>query len=314
MNQATNALVKAISANQEAVVYALDATDLVQESMERVGSYPPATKHLGQAMMASVLLQALSDSETNETLSLQWMCEGPFGHCFAEARNYGEVRGTIANPLAPVTDYETTLGPGLLQIRRSRGPINTASVVEASGDVSLDVVEFLEQSEQKNCGINLSVQIDWDPADATKFRVKEARAYLVHILPQPTEAKLHEALLRWDRQMQAFGPISRWAVREEHATLDMLRLITGEPEPKVVMSQRVVFACNCSEERAARALALLENQEEKEGTFKPQAETEIRCEFCGRLYHISAERAESWKQAHGGGAGAGGAGSPGGLQ
>lgn len=300
-----NALVKTISENQEAVIYALDATELVQESMERVGTFPPATKHLGQAMMASVLLQALADSETNETLSLQWMCEGAFGHCYAEARNYGEVRGTIQNPQAPVTDYETTLGPGLLQVRRGRGPVATTSVVNATGNVSNDVVEYLEQSEQKNCGINLSVQLEWDPADESKFRVKEARGYLVHILPQPTEQKLNEALLRWDRQMQALGPISRWALREGQTTLDMLRLISGEPEPKVVMNQRVVFSCNCSEERATRALALLETQEAKEGTIHEEPETEIRCEFCGRVYHIQAGKSDSWKKAHGQGSGSG---------
>ncbi|MGZ6290509.1 MAG: Hsp33 family molecular chaperone HslO, partial [Bdellovibrionota bacterium] len=44
-------LQKAISANKEAVVYALDATELVQEAMVRIGCWPPATKHLGQAMM-----------------------------------------------------------------------------------------------------------------------------------------------------------------------------------------------------------------------------------------------------------------------
>lgn len=312
MSQTTNALVKTISENQEAVIYALDATDLVQEAMERVGTFPPATKHLGQAMMASVLLQALTDSETNETLSLQWMCEGPFGHCYAESRNYGEVRGTIQNPQAPVTDYETTLGPGLLQVRRGRGPVATTSVVNATGNVSNDVVEYLEQSEQKNCGINLSVQIEIDPNDENKLRVREARGYLVHILPQPTEVKMNEALLRWDRQMQTLGPISRWALRESHTTLDMLRLISGEPEPKVVMNQRVTFSCNCSEERATRALALLETQEAKEGTFHEEPETEIRCEFCGRVYHIQAGKSETFKKSHGQG-GTGGSQGKGGL-
>jgi molecular chaperone Hsp33 len=292
----THALVKAISANQEAVIYALDATQLVQESMERLSSYPPATKHVGQAMMASVLLQALTDSETNETLSLQWMCQGPFGHCFAEARNYGEVRGTIAEPQAPITDYETGLGEGLLQVRRGRGPVATTSVVKAKGNVSLDVVEYLEQSEQKNCGIGLSVQIGWDENDKDKFKVTEAWGYLVHILPQPNEQKMNEALLRWDRQMEALGPVSKWGLRPEHTTLDMVRLLTSEAEPKLVMNQRVVFACNCSEERAARALALLETQEEKEGVHHQEPETEIRCEFCGRTYHVKAGKSDEFKK------------------
>lgn len=288
MEKPNDVLQKAISENGEAVVYALDATSLVQESMERLEAWPPATKHLGQSMMAALLLQALADSDLNESLSLQWMCEGPFGHCFAEARNFGEVRGTIRNPRPPVGDYDTGLGQGLLQVRRYRGTLGTTSIVNSSGVVSDDLVEYLEQSEQKNCGINLSVVIDWKNKEHTKFRVRSALAYLIHVMPQPTEQKLNDALLRWDRQMQSLGPISRWNLRNSQVTHDMLRLLTGEPEPRLVMTQRVAFRCNCTLERAARALALLETQEEKEGKALPLAQTDIRCEYCGKKYTIGA--------------------------
>lgn len=289
-------LQKAISSNGEAVVYVLDATDLVQESMERLEAWPPATKHLGQAMMASLLLQALGDSDVNDSFSLQWTCKGPFGHLFAEARNFGEVRGTIQYPRPAVSDYETGLGPGLLQIRRSQSRIGTTSIVNSTGIVSSDVVEYLEKSEQKNCGINFSVVVDWDDQERTRFRVRSALAYLLHILPQPTEAKLNESLLRWNRQMEALGPISRWLLREDQATSDMLRLILGETEPKIVMTQRVAFRCNCDVHRAARALALLEVQEEREGTFQEAPETEIRCEYCGKVYKVLASHTRRIKQ------------------
>jgi molecular chaperone Hsp33 len=297
MSQNTNALVKTLSENHEAVVYALDATALVQESMERLDAWPPATKHLGQAMMASLLLHALSDAEDKDGISLQWMCNGPFGHCYVESRNYGECRGTIQNPRPPVQDYDTNLGPGLLQVRRTIRGNSTTSIVNSTGDVSNDIVEYLEKSEQKNCGINLSVVIDWDESDPRKFKVRSALAYLIHILPQPTEQKLNDALVRWNRQMSTLGPISKWSLRPEQNTLDMLRLITGEEEPKVVMNQRVLFSCNCSEERALRALTLLETQEKKEGSFHTQAETEIRCEYCGRTYTVKAEKSGSGKPA-----------------
>jgi molecular chaperone Hsp33 len=291
MSQNTNALLKALSENGEAVVYTLDATALVQESMERLNAFPPATKHLGQAMMASLLLQALFDAE--ESLSLQWMSAGPFGHCYVESRNFGECRGTIQNPRAAVADYETNLGPGLLQVRRAVNGVSTTSVVDAVGDVSLDLVEYLEKSEQKNCGLNLSVAIHWDEENPSHIKVTSALAYLIHILPQPTEQLLNDALVRWNRQMADLGPISKWLLRPEQTTLDMLRLITGEEEPEVVMNQRVLFSCNCSEERAARALAMLETQEKKEGSFHPQPETEIRCEYCGKTYTLKSSSARN---------------------
>jgi redox-regulated HSP33 family molecular chaperone len=286
-------LIKIISENQEAVVYVLDATAVVQESMERLEAWPPATKHLGQAMMAAILIQALADSENQEVVSLQWMCSGPFGHCYAEARNFGEVRGTIHNPKAPVTDYATGLGAGLLQVRRTVNGFSTTSMVNATGDVSNDVVEYLEKSEQKNCGINLSVVIDWEgPEDTGKFKVTSALAYLIHIMPQPTEQKLNDALVRWNRQMLGLGSISKWVLRKDRLSLDMATIITGEPVPNIVMNQRVEFSCNCTVQRAARALALLENQEKKEGSLPDQKETEIRCEFCGKTYILNSSSGE----------------------
>jgi redox-regulated HSP33 family molecular chaperone len=56
------------------------------------------------------------------------------------------------------------------------------------------------------------------------------------------------------------------------------------------MNQRVIFSCNCSTERAERALTLLETQEKKEGSFQGAAQTEIRCEYCGKTYMIRAKR------------------------
>jgi molecular chaperone Hsp33 len=290
-----NALIKAISENKEAVIYCLDATPLVQESMERLNAWPPATKHLGQAMMGALLLQALSDGDANDSLSLQWMTNGPFGHCYAEAKNFGESRATILHPRAPVPDYATGLGDGLLQVRRKRNNFATTSVVSSKGDVSLDLVEYLEQSEQKSCGINFSVQIDWaDPGnEAAGFKVLSALGYLIHILPQNSEQKMNDALVRWNRQMLSLGHISKWSLREDQINLDMLRLISGEENPKVVMNQRAVFQCNCTEERAMRALSLLETQEKKEGSFVSQKETEIRCEYCGRLYQVKSKKDSS---------------------
>lgn len=288
----SDVLQKALSENGEAVLYALDATELVRESMERLNSWPPATKHLGHSMMAALLLQALADTEDGENLSLQWMCEGPFGHLYAEARNFGEVRGTIRDARPPdVSDYDTSLGSGLLQVRRTRGVRGTTSIVNSSGVVSDDIVEYLEQSEQKNCGVSFSVLVDWADEAKTKFVVTSAIAYLVHIMPQPTETKLNEALLRWDRQMQLLGAPSRWQLRDDQVTADMLRILSGEPEPNIVMTQRVKFHCNCSVDRALRALSLLEAQEGKEGGKKDQGPTEIRCEYCGKTYTIEAPSA-----------------------
>ncbi|MCO5142174.1 MAG: Hsp33 family molecular chaperone HslO [Oligoflexia bacterium] len=280
-------LQKCVSKNQDAVVYAIDATALVQETMERVGTWPTATNHLGQALMGAALIQALNDKDGHLDITFQWMCAGPFGHVYTDAKNFGELRGTISNPKADVDSYEVGLGTGVLQVKTTRSLGGGTSIVDSKGSVSEDLVEYLEKSEQKNCGLNLSVLIAWNE-DKTNFRVKSALGYLVHILPQQSTQRMNELLLSWDQHMKALGPISKWVLNENHRTTEMLRFLCAEEHPKIVMDQRITFRCNCDEQRAKRALALLEHQEDLEGQNNHQNVTEIRCEFCGKIYEIKA--------------------------
>jgi molecular chaperone Hsp33 len=282
-------LKKTMSQNGEALIYAIDASDTVTQSMQRLGSFPPATVHLGQAMMAALLLQAMgADKEgTAETVGLEWLTDGPFGHLYAEARNYGQVRGTLGQPQAPVFEYGQSLGSGQLRVRRSR-TTSTTGLVGATGAVVLDVLSYLDHSEQRHCGVNLSVVVTWaDPNDPDKgFKVDRAIGYLIDILPQDDEQTFKDALVRWDRRMHEIPAMSKWSLNENDRCSGILQLISGEPAPKITLDQRVEFSCKCSEDRAERAVTLLKSHDTADGV-QPQAMHEVKCEYCGRVYQIS---------------------------
>ena len=50
---------KALSEDKNITVMAIDATQTVQESLGRLKAFPPSMVHLGQAMLAALLLQTL---------------------------------------------------------------------------------------------------------------------------------------------------------------------------------------------------------------------------------------------------------------
>lgn len=286
---------KCITRDAEAVILVIEATQLIQDTIDRIGSWPTASVHLGQAMMGVLLVQALSEDDEPEKVSFQWKAEGPFGDLFVEARNFGEVRGTILNPQAPVLDLKTGLGQGLLQVRRTKRNTVTG-IVSSVGDVSLDIVEYLEKSEQRSCGMNLSVQLAWDstPNSKSKVKVKHAVGYLIDVLPQKQKFEFDRNLLRWDRQMRALGPLSEWLL-EPSPSENILKILSGEEHPRVVMSQRVKFSCSCSRDRAEAALAFADTQIEKEGrakqkditSYEEEEEIRVRCEFCGKVYLLT---------------------------
>ena len=274
---------KAIQKDGEVTVSVIDATRLVQETMERIEAWPPATIHLGQAMMGAVLLLAATDKQDTEKIALQWNVNGPFGNLYADSTNIGHVRGTILQPQAPVQDLDAKLGNGNLQVRRVAQTTFTG-LVPAVGDVGTDLVEYLDQSEQRSAGINFTVKIGWreNSGGGLPFVVEGAYGYLIDVLPQPTENEKREVLRRWDGVMRSLGKISEWAIGKD-PTRDMIRLILGEARPNEVMFQRVRFHCPCSKDRAERALLLAA---QTEGQVAQRDEEHVRCEFCGMIYNI----------------------------
>jgi redox-regulated HSP33 family molecular chaperone len=63
---------------------------------------------------------------------------------------------------------------------------------------------------------------------------------------------------------------------------NMLQFLSGEAKPQITLQQRILFKCHCTEERAARALSLANKQE----AVVPDGKTELRCEYCGKIYFL----------------------------
>lgn len=281
-------LKKYISKESDVVISVIDATSVVQESMSRVQSYPPATVHLGQAMMGAALIQSLSLEKGNvEKVGLQWKVDGPFGNIYAEARKNGHIRGTILNPQTPVDNYETSLGQGHLQVHKHLQNTSPAiGIIEAQGRVSQDLSEYLIQSEQRYATLSMSVKVDWNKEDNSgdsPFSVSYALGYLIDILPHESQEKTDQKLRQWDAYLSDLGPISNWELSSQDRLKEMINLLHPGGGAKELIYQRADFHCNCSQERADRAAQLSERlQSEDSSTSKEPLE--VQCEYCGKVY------------------------------
>ena len=276
-------LKKAMTSDGNAVIAVLDATDAVEESLQRLDAFPPSMAHLGQAMMGASLTHSLwNDKGQVKRVSLQWKVDGPFGHLFAESNEDGSVRGTILNAQAPVDNYETSLGQGHLQVRKDVGN-DVTGIIEAKGSISDDLLEYLAQSEQRSCTISLSVKIAWRDEKKEKIKIDYALGYLIDVLPQRDVVESQNELKRWDDYLASLGPISEWQLPVDNRLDFMFQLLHPNSPVKPLMFQRVAFACNCSEERASRAAKLSEKMAPESARSGPLS---VQCEFCGKLYRL----------------------------
>jgi molecular chaperone Hsp33 len=289
---AQDRLIKALSPHKEALIISIHATKTLNESMQRTKAYPPSMLHLGRALMGAALLQALSDLEDGEIVGLHWSTSGPFGGLYAEARSGGKLRGTIDQPQANVEDLSTRLGPGILQVRRSdpnpKVQLSNSGTISAIGDVGIDLVEYLEKSEQRQCGLQMHVKIAFDdsPNAPFPFFVEKAVGYLVHVLPASSKGDFVRTLSSWDEHMKQLGPLSQWVWDEKiDPALQIQQFLLARANPDIRVDSSISFSCTCSEDRAGRALALANKFDSSEIPGSPEKAI-IKCEFCGSVYEI----------------------------
>ncbi len=276
-------LQKAIAPDGLTQFLLIDAKDVVQESLTRLKAWPPSMIHLGQALMGAGLLHALLIKEDKSKLSLQWSVRGPFGDLYAESNAIGKLRGTIMQPQAPVNNMFAKLGSGILQVRRTEVDSSTG-VVQAGGDVCMDLLTYLHQSEQRPCAMNLWVDLNWDDKNPEHpIYVRNALGYLVEVLPDERGVMDSNRLAQWENFLTSLGKLSEWEIDSQAPLASMLKFLNPGTPAKVLMYQNLSFYCSCSEERAQRALILALDQDKS----LPRRESEeITCEFCGKVYEV----------------------------
>ena len=290
----SGSLRKFSSRSGEAVIVVVEARELLEGLLRRQRAHPAAFLHIGQASLAALMLEALTDPQDEERIELQWSVQGVFGNLHAASPSLGLVRASIAKPEVETVNLSESLGDGLLQVRHVRDATNLKSVgiVESQGTVGPDLVEYLERSEQKSCGISLSVKLAFDgnAPDGLPYHVAQAHGYLVHILPQGNEKTFERTLLSWDTHMKELGPLSQWELPMDAAecTKTMASFLDAREVSEFHATTDLALYCTCSQERASRALGLLSERDRDyltEGE-RPEDGVRMHCEFCGADYLI----------------------------
>jgi len=277
-----NILRKYLINSEDLQLVVLDATELVATSMALSEAWPPATIHLGQGLMSASLLVSILTKETEGKLSLQWSSNGPFGDLFIESQPSGKTRGTILNAQAAVQNMYAGMGPGKLQVRKNFRQ-QSQGIIRSQGDVCSDILHYLNQSEQRQCAMNLWVDMTWnDDNSENPVELKRAYGYLFEVLPSQNASEDQLKKFTWESRLEEMGSLSQWSLDESDPVASIAEKIADGAELKEILTQKIQFSCNCTEERAERALTLAVKQ-----SGEPRSETEtIKCEFCGKTYSL----------------------------
>ncbi|ADR36707.1 Hsp33 protein [Oceanithermus profundus DSM 14977] len=287
-------LVRGLAADGRLRVLAAETTDVVEEARRRHGTSPTATAALGRALTGAALLAFLLSKSPRERVTLIVDGDGPLGGLVAEAGVDGAVRGYVKNPAAEAElradgklNVGALVGAGELRVVRvlAGGEQFDSSVPLVSGEIAEDLAHYLWQSEQIPSAVLLGVRV------APGGHVEAAGGLVVQVLPDADE----EAIARLERNLAGVRGFTDLLV--EHGLEGAARRVLeglglewtdlrslGYAEDAVPLR----FACRCSREKAADALAYFD-PEEREAMIREDGGAEVVCHWCGEVYRFSPE-------------------------
>lgn len=218
----------------------------------------PASAYFLSKALAAVALLGAETSEKDETVILQMKCDGPLGGFNVECTAEGTLRGYTERKMLDgfdgkdVPDANLAAGNRRIQVTRSvPGKI-------LSQGISNSLDGYLAGSLQRKVCIYLDASVNND------VEIAFARGVLVEALPDSLE------------NVASFVP--------ENLSLEPAEIlgVMGLSGAKLRKSTPLSFACRCSPERAAAALAALG---EKERSELPE-HVDITCHMCGRTFTV----------------------------
>ena len=270
-------IVRATAAQQQLRVFAITSRDLVEQGRKIHNTSPVATAALGRLLTAGAMMGSMMKGN-KDVLTLQIECGGPIGGVTVTADANANVKGYVNQPnvIIPANkdgklDVSGAIGPGFLNVIRDIGmkePYN-GQVHLVSGEIAEDLTYYYATSEQIPSSVGLGVLLDKE-----NF-VKQAGGFIIQVMPFAEDEvidKVEESL----KHIHSVTSLLEQGMTPE----DMLHHLLGDLDLEILDRMPAQYACNCSKERVAKAIASI-GRADLEDMIQAGETIETNCQFCG---------------------------------
>ena len=283
-------IVRATAAQQQLRVFAITSRDLVEQGRKIHNTSPVATAALGRLLTAGAMMGSMMKGN-KDVLTLQIECGGPIGGVTVTADANANVKGYVNQPnvIIPANkdgklDVSGAIGPGFLNVIRDIGmkePYN-CQVHLVSGEIAEDLTYYYATSEQIPSSVGLGVLLDKE-----NF-VKQAGGFIIQVMPFAEDEvidKVEESL----KHIHSVTSLLEQGMTPE----DMLHHFLGDLDLEILDRMPAQYACNCSKERVAKAIASI-GKADLEDMIQAGETIETNCQFCGSHYYFTTEELKSF--------------------
>lgn len=283
-------IVRATAAQQQLRAFAITSRDLVEQGRKIHNTSPVATAALGRLLTAGAMMGSMMKGN-KDVLTLQIECGGPIGGVTVTADANANVKGYVNQPnvIIPANkdgklDVSGAIGPGFLNVIRDIGmkePYN-GQVHLVSGEIAEDLTYYYATSEQIPSSVGLGVLLDKE-----NF-VKQAGGFIIQVMPFAEDEvidKVEESL----KHIHSVTSLLEQGMTPE----DMLHHLLGDLDLEILDRMPAQYACNCSKERVAKAIASI-GKADLEDMIQAGETIETNCQFCGSHYYFTTEELKSF--------------------
>ena len=279
-------IVRATAGNGSIRAFAATTRDLVQHAREVHHTSPVASAALGRMLTAAAMMGSMLKGD-KDILTLQVRGEGPLQGIVVTSDSKAQVKGYVFNPGVEVPDLipgklnvSGAIGPGHMSIIKDIGMREPyAGKIElVTGEIAEDLTYYFAQSEQTPSAIGLGVLVETDTS------IRRAGGFIIQLLPDATD----EMIDRLEKKLATIPYVSD--LLDMGATPeDILQMILGDFDLKIMDKVPTTFYCNCTRERVEKALISI-GKDELEKIIREDKKANLHCHFCSKEYDFNEEQ------------------------
>ena len=273
-------IVRATAGGGSIRAFAATTRDLVQHARKIHHTSPVASAALGRMLTAAAMMGSMLKGE-KDLLTLQIRGDGPLQGIVVTSDSKAQVKGYVFNSNVEIPDripgklnVSGAIGTGHLSVIKDIGMREPyAGKIElVTGEIAEDLTYYFAQSEQTPSAIGLGVLVETDTS------IRRAGGFIIQLLPDATD----EMIEKLEKKLATIPYVSD-LLDMGQTPEDILQMILGDFDLKILDAIPTTFYCNCTRDRVEKALISI-GKDELEKIIREDKKANLHCHFCGKEY------------------------------
>ena len=278
-------VIRATAANGSIRAFAASTRNLVQHAREIHHTSPVASAALGRMLTAAAMMGGMLKGE-KDLVTLQIRSLGPLKGIVVSGDSHCRVKGYVFNPNVDIPckypgklDVSGAIGEGYMSVIKDIGLKEpyAGRIQLVSGEIAEDLTYYFAQSEQVPSAVGLGVLVDTDTS------IRQAGGFMIQLMPDATE----EVISALEQRLNTI-PYVTDLLDMGKTPEDILEMILGDMDLKIMDKVPAEFYCNCTKERVEKALISI-GREELEKIINEDKKANLHCHFCSKEYDFTEE-------------------------